>query len=230
MWSVSLGSCGDAVSGRSRFTSAGKRSKADRTFLATSVACALPAAHPRAAGLTTQAPGSGGKESPCVAMAPPSNARSSRSTTRSLAPRSRQDAQPFAQSDPGLDREGRRRRSRRRGRSRRHASRVRSPDRRSRTPVGRQALVIELLKGGCGRETVAETRAYVRDHRPLGLIVARGCELTGIARSSFYAEPAAGPAEAAVAEIRAICEASPTSSGSPTSPSSPWRAASPTSR
>ncbi|WP_328794046.1 IS3 family transposase [Maritimibacter harenae] len=47
----------------------------------------------------------------------------------------------------------------------------------------------------------------MRDHRPRGLSIRRGCELMGIARSSFYAQPAARPDDATIiAEIRAITD------------------------
>ncbi len=38
-------------------------------------------------------------------------------------------------------------------------------------------------KGGLGR-TLADKRGDIRDRRPRGLSVKRGCELTGVARSS----------------------------------------------
>lgn len=55
--------------------------------------------------------------------------------------------------------------------------------------VGRQALELELFKGGSSKRTAAEKRAYIRDHRPHGLSVAKGCRLMGIARSTYYDEP-----------------------------------------
>ena len=71
--------------------------------------------------------------------------------------------------------------------------------------VGRQALEIELLKGGSAARTVSEKRAYVRDRRPGGLSVAQGCRLMGIARSTYYGAPAADRDAEIVARIEAIC-------------------------
>ncbi|MFW5661589.1 MAG: IS3 family transposase, partial [Oceanicaulis sp.] len=47
----------------------------------------------------------------------------------------------------------------------------------------------------------------MRDQRPRGLSVRRGCELMGVARSSYYAEPEGKPDDAAIlGEIRAITD------------------------
>ena len=43
--------------------------------------------------------------------------------------------------------------------------------------VGKQALELEFLKGGATLRTAAEKRACVRDRRPRGISVARGCKL-----------------------------------------------------
>ena len=50
--------------------------------------------------------------------------------------------------------------------------------------VGRQALEIEFLKRGSEKRTTAERRAHVRDHRPAGISVERGCTLMGLPRST----------------------------------------------
>ena len=52
--------------------------------------------------------------------------------------------------------------------------------------VGRQALEIELLKGGFEARTSAEKREHLRGDRPGGISVSRGCELMGLARPPFY--------------------------------------------
>ena len=67
---------------------------------------------------------------------------------------------------------------------------------------------MSCLKGGSAKRTVAEKRAYVRDHRPRGLSVERGCALMGLPRSTYYADPKAKPSdEEIVAEMRAITDA-----------------------
>ena len=59
-----------------------------------------------------------------------------------------------------------------------------------------------VFKKGREKRTLAERRAHIRDHRPAGISVARGCALMGVARSSCYAVPAGAPDETAiVAEI-----------------------------
>ncbi|MDF0599050.1 IS3 family transposase, partial [Psychromarinibacter halotolerans] len=56
-------------------------------------------------------------------------------------------------------------------------------------------------------QTLAEKRACVRERRHDNLSIQRGCELMGVARSSFYAEPVGRPADAViVAEIRDITD------------------------
>ncbi|MEL6310907.1 MAG: IS3 family transposase [Pseudomonadota bacterium] len=50
----------------------------------------------------------------------------------------------------------------------------------------------------------------MRDHRPRGLSVKRGCELMEISRSCFYAEAELMPTEVVIIdEIKAICATSP---------------------
>ena len=46
--------------------------------------------------------------------------------------------------------------------------------------VGRQALEIEFLKGAQKSARIAEKRAYIRDQRPRGLSIERGCALMGL--------------------------------------------------
>ncbi len=55
--------------------------------------------------------------------------------------------------------------------------------------VGKRALELALLKGGSAARTPAARRAHVRDHRPRGLSVAKGCRLMGIARATFHDAP-----------------------------------------
>jgi len=56
-------------------------------------------------------------------------------------------------------------------------------------------------------QTLAQKRAYIRDRRPANLSIQRGCELMGVARSSFYTDPIGRPADAVIlAEIRAITD------------------------
>ena len=52
--------------------------------------------------------------------------------------------------------------------------------------VGRQALEIELLKGALKHAPRPRSANYLRRHRPGGISVTRGCELMGLARSTFY--------------------------------------------
>ena len=74
--------------------------------------------------------------------------------------------------------------------------------------VGRQALEIELLKGALEARAPTEKREYLRRHRPHRISVDRGCELMGIARSTFYDAPSAPPLgdDDLVARIGAICD------------------------
>ena len=68
--------------------------------------------------------------------------------------------------------------------------------------VGQQTLEIEFLKERRSRP-IGDKRDLVRDHRPDGLSVERGCALMGLARSTYYAIPQEKPSEAGlVAEIR----------------------------
>ena len=55
--------------------------------------------------------------------------------------------------------------------------------------VGRQALEIELLKGGVEARTPAEKCWHLRRHRARGISVSWGCELMGLSRSTFYNAP-----------------------------------------
>ena len=74
--------------------------------------------------------------------------------------------------------------------------------------VGQQALELSFVKGGLPR-TLADTRAHIRDRRPCGVSVKRGCELMGIARSSYHSAPARAEADAAlVVEMREQCPGS----------------------
>jgi transposase-like protein len=73
--------------------------------------------------------------------------------------------------------------------------------------VGRQALELELLKGGFEACTPAEKREHLRRHRPRGISVARGCELMGLSRSTFYdATPTPLDDNGILARIGAICD------------------------
>ncbi|HVY15970.1 MAG TPA: IS3 family transposase [Rhodopila sp.] len=73
--------------------------------------------------------------------------------------------------------------------------------------VGRQALEIELLKGGFEARTLAEKRDHLRRHRPRAISIQRGCELMGLARSTFYdAAPVPVGADELVARIVLICD------------------------
>ena len=73
--------------------------------------------------------------------------------------------------------------------------------------VGRQALELEPLKGGFEACSLAEKRDHLRRHRPPGLSVARGCELMGLSRSTFYdTAPVALEEESLLARIGAICD------------------------
>ena len=57
--------------------------------------------------------------------------------------------------------------------------------------AGRQAGARERVsKGGFAARSPAEKRDYVRHCRPGGLSVAEGCRLMGLARSTYYDEPA----------------------------------------
>ena len=75
--------------------------------------------------------------------------------------------------------------------------------------VGQQALEIAFFEGARKNTRAAEKRAYIRDDRPDGLSVERGCELMGLPRSTYYATPQERPSEAALV---AESERSPTSS------------------
>jgi transposase len=55
--------------------------------------------------------------------------------------------------------------------------------------VGKQALELEFLKGGCKKRTASEKRTYIRHHRHSGISIAEGCRLMGIARSTYYDKP-----------------------------------------
>ena len=73
--------------------------------------------------------------------------------------------------------------------------------------VGKLALENEFLKGASRDARPAEKRDYVRHRRPRGLSVAEGCRLMGLARSTYYDEPAGQPIEEArlVERIKEIC-------------------------
>ena len=72
--------------------------------------------------------------------------------------------------------------------------------------VGRQALEIELLKGGIETRTPAEKRDHLRRHRSRGISVSRGCELMGLSRSTFYDAPAPVAPNDLLVRIGAICD------------------------
>ena len=73
--------------------------------------------------------------------------------------------------------------------------------------VGRQALELEPLKGGFEARSPAEKRDHLRRHRPLGLSVARGCELMGLSRSTFYdTAPVHLKEESLLVRMGAICD------------------------
>ncbi len=70
------------------------------------------------------------------------------------------------------------------------------------------AETVDLIQERDAR--IAEKRAWIRDHRPEGVTVERGCDLMEVARSNFYAEPAPGRAGPMIlAAITAICEEYP---------------------
>ena len=73
--------------------------------------------------------------------------------------------------------------------------------------VGKLALENEFLKGASRDAPPAEKRDHVRHRRPRGLSVAEGCRLMGLARSTYYDEPAGQPIEEArlVERIKEIC-------------------------
>ena len=45
------------------------------------------------------------------------------------------------------------------------------------------------FKGGFAKCAPSERRDYIRRHRSCGMSVVRGCQLMGIARSTYYREP-----------------------------------------
>ena len=67
-----------------------------------------------------------------------------------------------------------------------------------------------VSKRGSEKRTIAEKRAYIRDHRPGGLSIERGCALMGLPRSTFYAAPRAEAVRRG--DRRGDPRASPTSS------------------
>ena len=77
--------------------------------------------------------------------------------------------------------------------------------------VGKLALENDFLKGASRHASPAEKRGYVRCCRPRGLSVAEGCRLMGLARSTYYDEPASQPIEEArlVERIKEICAECP---------------------
>ncbi len=73
--------------------------------------------------------------------------------------------------------------------------------------VGRQALEIELPKGGFETGTPAEKRQHLRRHRPRGVTASRGCQLMRLSRSTFYdVPPVPTTLSDVVARISAICD------------------------
>src|SRR3954466_13978527 len=70
--------------------------------------------------------------------------------------------------------------------------------------VGRQALEVEFLKGALqqGRAAISAPTSVISG--PV-LAVAQGCRLMGIARSTYYGEPAADGDAEIVTRIEAIC-------------------------
>jgi HTH-like domain len=70
--------------------------------------------------------------------------------------------------------------------------------------VGRPALELKFLKGAL--RIAAEKRAHIRDRRPHGISVGRGCRPIGVARSTHYDAPRAEMDDTALVEaIAAIC-------------------------
>lgn len=65
--------------------------------------------------------------------------------------------------------------------------------------VGKQTLVLDF-KGSSQARSAAEKRAYVCDRRPRGISVARGCQLMGITRSTYYDLPARAVDDTALVE------------------------------
>ena len=73
--------------------------------------------------------------------------------------------------------------------------------------VGAPSAGDRVSKGGSKKRTTAQRHAYIRYCRPGGISVARGCQLMGLARSSYYDAPRVAVDEAElVARIQAICE------------------------
>ena len=72
--------------------------------------------------------------------------------------------------------------------------------------VGPAGAGDRVSKRGTQERTTAEKRDYVRDCRPRGLTIARGCRLMGLARSTYYDTPATEADTEIVARITAICE------------------------
>ena len=74
--------------------------------------------------------------------------------------------------------------------------------------VGQQAPgSASFPESGAQKNTVAGKRAHLRDHRPDGLSIERGCALMDLPRSTFYAALWERPSEAAlIAEIRGIAD------------------------
>ena len=84
---------------------------------------------------------------------------------------------------------------------------VRGEDRGARAHGGPAGPGARVPKGGVGKRSAIEKRAYVRHHRPCGLSVTQGCRLMGLPRSTFYDGPMAQVDEAEiVARMRAICD------------------------
>ena len=72
--------------------------------------------------------------------------------------------------------------------------------------VGRQALEIELLKGALKHAPRPKGRSTSVVTGPRGVSARRGCELMGLARSTFYDSPASTPPGDLLGRIGAICD------------------------
>ena len=82
--------------------------------------------------------------------------------------------------------------------------RIRGKDRRAGTHGGSAGPGNRIFKRGSEKRTAAQKRDYIRDCRPRGLSLAKGCLLMGLARSTYYDAPSsqAGDAELVATMMR----------------------------
>src|SRR6201999_3489352 len=78
---------------------------------------------------------------------------------------------------------------------------------RARTHGGTAGVGNRVAKGGSEARTATEKHEHLRRYRARGVPINRGCQLMGVARSTFYDAPAvvAAPSNI-VARIKAICD------------------------